>query len=68
MAVTKADLALTLFEEVGLNKREATECVEAFEVIPIEARRVVTYRPSQKLKKTIDDNADFLCTTLIKDK
>jgi len=100
MAVTKADLALTLFEEVGLNKREATECVEAFfdsikdalidgnnvklsgfgnfvlrdksarpgrnprtgEVIPITARRVVTYRPSQKLKKTIDENSDFLCT------
>jgi len=106
MAVTKADLALTLFEEVGLNKREATECVEAFfdcikeslidgsnvklssfgnfvlrdksprpgrnprtgEVIPIEARRVVTYRPSQKLKKMIDDNADFLCATIVEDK
>ncbi len=30
MAVTKADLANTLFEELGLNKREATEFVELF--------------------------------------
>ena len=30
MAVTKADLANTLFEELGLNKREATEFVEMF--------------------------------------
>ena len=104
MAVTKADLALTIFEEVGLNKREATECVESFfdcikssliegnnvkfsgfgnfvlrdkdarpgrnprtgEPIPITARRVVTYRPSQKLKKIIDDNSDYLCTLVKK--
>jgi integration host factor subunit alpha len=104
MAVTKADLALTIFEQVGLNKREATECVELFfdcikdsliegnnvklsgfgnfvlrdksarpgrnprtgEPIPITARRVVTYRPSQKLKKTIDDNSDYLCTLVKK--
>ena len=30
MAVTKADLATTLFNELGLNKREAKEFVEAF--------------------------------------
>lgn len=37
MAVTKADLANTLFEELGLNKREATEFVELFfEKIRIE--------------------------------
>lgn len=98
MAVTKADLALTIFERVGLNKREANDCVDAFfecikeslvngntvklsgfgnfvlrdknarpgrnpktgEDIPISARRVVTYRPSQKLKKNIEENADYL--------
>ena len=104
MALTKANLALTIFEQVGLNKREATECVESFfgcikdsliegndvklsgfgnfvlrdknarpgrnprtgEPIPISARRVVTYRPSQKLKKKIDDNSDFLCAQIKK--
>lgn len=98
MAKTKADLALTIFEQVGLNKREANDAVDAFfdcvkqtlengnmiklsgfgnfvlrdknarpgrnpktgEDIPISARRVVTYRPSQKLKKSIEDNSDFL--------
>lgn len=30
MALTKADLAERLFEEVGLNKREAKEFVDAF--------------------------------------
>ena len=30
MAVTKADLANTLFEELGLNKREASEFIELF--------------------------------------
>ena len=30
MAKTKADLALTIFEQVGLNKREANDCVDAF--------------------------------------
>ena len=30
MTVTKAELANTLFEEVGLNKREAKEIVELF--------------------------------------
>lgn len=98
MAKTKADLALTIFEQVGLNKREASDCVESFyeciketleagnmvklsgfgnfvlrdkgarpgrnpktgEDIPISARRVVTYRPSQKLKNKISENADYL--------
>jgi len=40
MAVTKADLANTLFEELGLNKREATEFVELFfEKIRVELER-----------------------------
>lgn len=96
MAVTKADLADTLFNELGLNKREAKEFVELFfekirealeagqpvklsgfgnfgvreknsrpgrnpktgEEIPISARRVVTFKASQKLKDRVSANAD----------
>lgn len=92
MALTKADMAERLFEEVGLNKREAKELVESFfeeirsaledgtpvklsgfgnfdlrdknerpgrnpktgEEIPISARRVVTFRPGQKLKSRVE--------------
>lgn len=92
MALTKADLAEKLFEELGLNKREAKEVVESFfeeirtaleageqvklsgfgnfdlrsknerpgrnpktgEEIPISARRVVTFRPGQKLKARVE--------------
>ena len=91
-ALTKADLADKLFEELGLNKREAKEMVELFfeeirvslegnehvklsgygnfdlrdkrerpgrnpktgEEIPITARRVVTFRPGQKLKQRVE--------------
>lgn len=91
-ALTKADLAEKLFEELGLNKREAKEMVEIFfdeirmcleqnehvklsgfgnfdlrnkrqrpgrnpktgEEIPITARRVVTFRPGQKLKQRVE--------------
>ncbi|CBL44645.1 Integration host factor alpha subunit [gamma proteobacterium HdN1] len=91
-ALTKADLAERLFEELGLNKREAKEMVELFfdeirvcleqnehvklsgfgnfdlrnkrerpgrnpktgEEIPITARRVVTFRPGQKLKQRVE--------------
>ncbi len=87
-ALTKAEMADQLFEELGLNKREAKEIVEAFfeeirlslesneqvkisgfgnfdlrdkrsrpgrnpktgQDIPISARRVVTFKPGQKLK------------------
>ena len=94
MAVTKADLAETLFNELGLNKREAKEFVELFfekicaglergipvklsgfgnfgvrdknsrpgrnpktgEEIPISARRVVTFKASQKLKERVAAN------------
>nr|WP_301289317.1 integration host factor subunit alpha [Natronocella acetinitrilica] len=90
--MTKADMAERLFEEVGLNKREAKELVESFfeeirsaledgtsvklsgfgnfdlrdkserpgrnpktgEEIPISARRVVTFRPGQKLKSRVE--------------
>ncbi len=92
MALTKADMAECLFEELGLNKREAKELVELFfeevrealesennvklsgfgnftlrdktqrpgrnpktgEEIPICARRVVTFRPGQKLKQRVE--------------
>jgi integration host factor subunit alpha len=92
MALTKADMAEHLFEELGLNKREAKDIVEMFfeeiraalekgeqvklsgfgnfdlreknerpgrnpktgEEIPITARRVVTFRPGQKLKSRVE--------------
>ncbi len=91
-ALTKADMAERLYEELGLNKREAKEIVEMFfeevrsalasgnqvklsgfgnfdlrdkeqrpgrnpktgEEIPICARRVVTFRPGQKLKARVE--------------
>ena len=92
MALTKADMAEKLFEDLGRNKREAKELVEMFfeeirqaleagkqvklsgfgnfdlrdknqrpgrnpktgEEIPISARRVVTFRPGQKLKARVE--------------
>ncbi len=95
MALTKADMAEMLYEELGLNKREAKELVELFfeeirlalesgsnvklsgygnfvlrdksqrpgrnpktgEEIPISARRVVTFRPGQKLKQRVENYA-----------
>ena len=92
MALTKANMAEHLFEELGLNKREAKDMVEMFfeevrlslengrqvklsgfgnfdlrekkqrpgrnpktgEEIPISARRVVTFRPGQKLKARVE--------------
>ena len=90
-ALTKAQLADLLFEQIGLNKRESKDMVDAFfdliaqsliagedvklsgfgnfqirtkaarpgrnprtgEAIPIEARRVVTFHASSKLKEQI---------------
>ncbi len=92
MALTKADMVEHLFDELGLNKREAKDLVEMFfeeirqalergeqvklsgfgnfdlrekrqrpgrnpktgEEIPISARRVVTFRPGQKLKARVE--------------
>lgn len=92
MALTKATMAEKLFEEMGLNKREAKEMVDLFfeeirtalekgeqvklsgfgnfdlrnknqrpgrnpktgEEIPISARRVVTFRPGQKLRSRVE--------------
>ena len=92
MALTKAEMAESLFNQLGLNKREARELVDMFfeevrgaladgaqvklsgfgnfdlrdknrrpgsnpktgEEIPISARRVVTFRPGQKLKARVE--------------
>ncbi len=91
-SLTKAEMAERLFDEIGLNKREAKEMVESFfdeirsclseneqvklsgfgnfdlrdkserpgrnpktgEEVPISARRVVTFRPGQKLKENVE--------------
>ena len=96
MSLTKADIADRLFNEVGLNKREAKEFVDAYfeviraalesgenvklsgfgnfqlrqknqrpgrnpktgEEIPISARRVVTFRPGQKLRARVEAYVD----------
>ncbi|WP_028115175.1 integration host factor subunit alpha [Ferrimonas senticii] len=94
MALTKADMAEILIEELNLHKTDAKDLVEAFfeeirlaleageqvklsgfgnfdlrekterpgrnpktgEDIPITARRVVTFRPGQKLKARIEES------------
>ena len=94
-ALTKAQLAEMLFEQIGLNKRESKDMVDAFfdvisaelvaggevklsgfgnfqmrvkaprpgrnprtgELIPIAARRVVTFHASQKLKDQLQADA-----------
>ena len=94
-ALTKADLAEMLFNDLGLNKREAKEMVELFfeeirsslenneevklsgfgnfdirdkksrpgrnpktgEEVAVTARRVVTFKPGQKLKASVDGHA-----------
>ena len=91
MALTKAEMAERLFEELGLNKREAKEIVELFfeeirsalehnenvklsgfgnfdlrdkkqrpgrnpktgEEVPIQPRRVLTFRPSHLMKDRV---------------
>ncbi len=92
MALTKADMAESLFNKLGLNKRESRELVDLYfeeliaslavgeqvklsgfgnfdlrdkntrpgrnpktgEEIPITARRVVTFRPGQKLRARVE--------------
>ena len=101
MTVTKMELANTLFDELGLNKREAKEFVELFfeevrialengenvkfsgfgsfsvrdkpqrpgrnpktgEEIPVSARRVVTYKASQKIKDRVAGNVKMVENT-----
>ena len=93
--LTKADMVESLYDELGLNKREAKELVEMFfeeiktslesgvnvkfsgfgnfmlrdkterpgrnpnsgKEIPVSARRVVTFRPGQKLKQRVETYA-----------
>jgi integration host factor subunit alpha len=93
--VTKNELAEALFDQVGLNKREAKDMIDAFfdrigqslesgtevkisgfgnfqlrnksarpgrnpktgQMIPIAARRVVTFHASQKLKDVVESHA-----------
>ena len=95
-ALTKAQLADLLFEQIGLNKRESKDMIDAFfdliaqslvngvdvkisgfgnfqirtkaprpgrnprtgEPVAIEARRVVTFHASPKLKDLVQDSAD----------
>ena len=92
MSLTKAGMAESLFNEMGLNKKESRELVDLYfeeltaslavgenvrlsgfgnfdlrdkdarpgrnpktgEEIPITARRVVTFRPGQKLKVRVE--------------
>jgi integration host factor subunit alpha len=94
-ALTKAQLAELLFEQIGLNKRESKDMIDAFfdlisaslidgsdvkisgfgnfqirtkaprpgrnprtgESIPIQARRVVTFHASHKLKEQIQNES-----------
>ena len=94
-ALTKNDIAEMLFNELGLNKREAKDLVETFfeeirqcleanepvklsgfgnfelrdknprpgrnpktgEEIPISSRRVVTFKPGQKLRARVETYA-----------
>mgnify|MGYP003578232769 CR=1 FL=1 len=95
-ALTKAQLAELLFEQIGLNKRESKDMIDAFfdliaaslvegkdvkisgfgnfqirtkaprpgrnprtgEEIPIEARRVVTFHASHKLKELLQGSPE----------
>lgn len=95
-SLTKADMAERLYDELGLNKREAKDMVESFfeevrsslasneqvklsgfgnfdlrdksqrpgrnpktgQEVPICARRVVTFRPGQKLKDRVETYAE----------
>ena len=101
MTVTKMELANLLFDELGLNKREAKEFVELFfeeirtaleggdnvkfsgfgsfsvrdkpqrpgrnprtgEEVPVSARRVVTYKASQKIKDQVAGSVKMIENT-----
>ena len=101
MTVTKMELANSLFDELGLNKREAKEFVELFfeeirtalesgdsvkfsgfgsfsvrdkpqrpgrnprtgEEVPVSARRVVTYKASQKIKDRVAGSVKMIENT-----
>ena len=44
MALTKAEMAERLFDEVGLNKREAKEFVDAFFDTPVSYTHLDVYK------------------------
>ncbi|MDU6532026.1 MAG: HU family DNA-binding protein [Klebsiella grimontii] len=52
MALTKAEMSEYLFDKLGLSKRRNPKTGED---IPITARRVVTFRPGQKLKSRVEN-------------
>lgn len=96
VALTKADLTESLFEQLGFNKRESKEFVDSFfeeiratledgeyvklsgfgnfelrdknerpgrnpktgEEIPISARRVVSFKPGQKMRTRVESSLD----------
>lgn len=100
--ITKAELAAALYEEVGLNKREAKDFVDLFfekirqsleqgnavklsgfggfsvrdknqrpgrnpktgEEVAVSARRVVTFKASQKLKDDVASNVETITSFL----
>ena len=53
-ALTKSEMAERLYEELGLNNPKTGE------EIPISARRVVTFRPGQKLKARVEAYGDAM--------
>ena len=60
MALTKAEMSEYLFDKLGLSKRDAKNQrpgrnPKTGEDIPITARRVVTFRPGQKLKSRVEN-------------
>ena len=52
MTVTKADLANTLFEQLGLNKREAKEFVES---CPKAVKEGVSTEEAEEIKKKLEE-------------
>ena len=62
MALTKANMAENLFEELGLNKREAKELVEVFfeEVrLALEEGEEVVTGPYSLVSKTLRDGNEL---------
>ena len=52
MALTKADMADRLFEELGLNKREAKELVES---APTAVKEVVPREEADEIKGKLEE-------------
>ena len=52
MALTKADMAESLYEELGLNKREAKELVEG---VPSKVKEGVGKDEAEEIKKKLEE-------------